>query len=111
MSDLTASMGWSLDGVTIHPLPGGKSKPIDLSNSIEWFDYFEDILQPSVSASIRVVNSYNLISELPIRGGEKVEITIDSPMGSVFHNDRLELVMYVYKVVAVSYTHLRAHET
>ena len=34
MSDLTASMGWSLDGFTIHPLPGGKSKPIDISNSI-----------------------------------------------------------------------------
>ena len=101
MSDLTASMGWSLDGVTIHPLPGGKSKPIDISNSILFFDYFEDILQPSVSASIRIVNSYSLVSELPIRGGEKVEITIDSPMGSVFHTDRFELVMYVYKVVGI----------
>ena len=62
MSDLTASMGWSLDGFTIHPLPGGKSKPIDISNSILFFDYFEDILQPSVSASIRIVNSYSLVS-------------------------------------------------
>ena len=34
MSDLTASMGWSLDGVTIHPLRGGKCNPVDISISI-----------------------------------------------------------------------------
>ena len=107
MADPVSSMSWSLDGVTIHPLPGGKSKPVDISNSILWFDYFEDILQPSVSASIRIGSSFSLISELPIRGGEKVDISIQSPMGSVHHQDRFEIEMYVYKVAGVGAENFR----
>ena len=107
MSEVVSSVSWGLDGVTIHPLPGGKSKPTDVSNSILWFDYFEDILQPAVTASMRLTNSYGLVSELPIRGGEKVVITVLSPMGSTYHKDSFEVTLYVYKVVGIGAENFR----
>ena len=73
------------------------SKRIDLTNSIMSIDYFEDILSPSVSMTVRVANAYSLINNLPIRGGEKVEIDIETASGDFTKNYGDEC-MYVYKV-------------
>ena len=101
MSDLISTTSWGTDGVTIHPLSGGKSKSIDSTRQLLYLDYFEDILQPSVSAILRIINSYSLVNELPIRGGEKVDITVESPMGSTYHTSSFEVTLVVAKVVGV----------
>ena len=66
-----------------------------------YLDYFEDILQPSVTATLRIINSYSLVNELPIRGGEKVDITVESPLGSTYHTGSFEVTLVVAKVVGV----------
>ena len=55
---------------------------IDLSTSTVFIDYFEDILEPTVSMQITLNGSYNLISELPIQGGEKVNIELELASGT-----------------------------
>ena len=71
-------------------------KSFDISNSIVEFDYFEDILQQSVTATMKIVSSFSYVNQLPIRGGEKVELNIMSSFGdTIFEGDN---ALYVYKV-------------
>ena len=64
---------------------------VDLTSSTLFCDYFEDLLEPLVSMTVTVMSSYNLISELPIRGGELVRMSLELASGT-FEKD-----MYVYK--------------
>ena len=57
------------------------SKKIDITNSLLFFDYFEDILSPCITATAQIVNSTSLFNLLPIRGGEKVSISVDTAFG------------------------------
>ena len=96
----SAVLGYKWKECTLTPLKKG-AKGYDLTNSIMWMDYFEDILQPTVTASITVTNVYGLVSQLPIRGGERVDMVLNSPFGSVDSDDTFEVTMYVYKVTGV----------
>ena len=58
----------------------GKSR--SLTKSTFSIDYFEDILEPVVSMQITLIGSYNLISELPIVGGEKVHVELELASGT-----------------------------
>ena len=69
------------------------SKKVDLTNSILFFDYFEDILSPCVTATAQILNSTSVFNLLPIRGGEKVSISVDTAFGEFKFDD-----FYVYKV-------------
>ena len=87
--------GVVINKVALTPLGG---RPYDLSNSILSIAYFENILEPSVSMEIEVYSSASIFNELPIRGGEKVELEIvtkDSKKPFTLEN---ESAMYVYKV-------------
>ena len=64
---------------------------VDLSTSTVFIDYFEDILEPTVSMQITLNGSYNLISELPIQGGEKVNVELELGSGN------FKTEMYVVK--------------
>ena len=55
--------------------------------SIMQFDYFESIFEPAVSASVVLVCDQKIVSELPIRGSERVEITVVHDSGSVEFTD------------------------
>jgi hypothetical protein len=72
---------------------------IDLTNSIVFCDYFEDILSPCVMMTIQVAATYSIYNGLPIRGGEKVELDIETYSG----NFKLigDYAMYVYKVSSI----------
>ena len=73
-----------------------KGEGFDISDKIVEFDYYEDILQQSVSATIKIVSSFSYVNQLPIRGGEKVEMIIETSFGeTVFEGDN---ALYVYKV-------------
>ena len=74
-----------------------EGQKIDITNSILGIDYFEDILTPSVNMAIQVTNRYSIVSELPIRGGEKVYVDIETASGDFTLNSEDD-VMRVYKV-------------
>ena len=76
---------------TIQTLDG--STTVDVTNSCLFFDYFEDILSPCVTAIAQLMNSSSLFNILPIRGGEKVTISVDTAFGEFVLDD-----LYVYKV-------------
>ena len=76
---------------TIQTLDG--STTVDVTNSCLFFDYFEDILSPCVTAVAELMNSSSLFNILPIRGGEKVTISVDTAFGEFVLDD-----LYVYKV-------------
>ena len=64
--------------------------------TIKEFDYYEDILKQSVTATIKITSSFSYVNQLPIRGGEKVELNILTSFGeTVFEGDT---ALYVYKV-------------
>ena len=64
---------------------------ISLTGSTFSIDYFEDILEPAVTMQITLNGSYNLVSELPIRGGEKVNVELELASGT------FKKEMFVYK--------------
>ncbi len=76
---------------TIQTLDGKAT--VDVTNSCLFFDYFEDILSPCVTAIAQLMNSSSLFNILPIRGGEKVTISVDTAFGEFVLDD-----LYVYKV-------------
>ena len=76
---------------TIQTLDGKTT--VDVTNSCLFFDYFEDILSPCVTAIAQLMNSSSLFNILPIRGGETVTISVDTAFGEFVLDD-----LYVYKV-------------
>ena len=100
-----------IENLTIFPLNG--KRPISISNSTAEMDYFESILEPTITMSINLFSSYSLFNEIPIRGGEKVEIELkvdsnrwikDIPPTFSLEGDN---AMYVYKVSDVTSTKAR----
>ena len=79
------------------------SKRIDLTNAVQSTDYFEDILEPTVSMTLQIMTNINLVSELPIRGGERVAMSYETASGTfTFGKEDGEgdddNSLYVYKV-------------
>lgn len=93
-----AVSGLKFNQVSIESVDG--SNKIDITNSIVFVDYFEDILSPCVTMTMTLVNSSSLVNILPIRGGERVAIDVDTGFGN-FKLDS-EYSMYVYKASNVS---------
>lgn len=75
------------------------NKEIDLTNSMVFCDYFEDILSPCVMMTIQIAATYSIYNGLPIRGGERVDLDIETLSG----NFKLtgDNAMYVYKVSGI----------
>lgn len=82
------------NSVTIESIDTGNK--IDLTSSLVFCDYFEDILSPCVTMTMQIASSYSIFNGLPIRGGEKVTIDIETLSGN-FKLDG-DYAMYVYKV-------------
>ena len=67
-------------------------KTIDLTNALVETNYFEDLLSPTLSATLTIATSYDIIEGLPIRGGEKVVIDLQVASG------KFQQAFRVYKV-------------
>ena len=77
---------------TIFSLDG---EPFNISKILE-FHYYEDILKQAVTAKMKISSSFSYVNQLPIRGGEKVELNILTSFGeTIFEGDT---ALYVYKV-------------
>tara|TARA_B100001996_G_scaffold99444_1_gene74478 strand:+ start:1115 stop:2464 length:1350 start_codon:yes stop_codon:yes gene_type:complete len=88
-----------LDRIEVVALPTEENKGEDrfnITNSVLSFDYFENILEPSVSIRMVVANQISLIDAIPIRGGERVHFSISTGNGVFEPTEKLEF--YVYKV-------------
>ncbi len=85
---------YRLNAVYIEPLGGGK--PVDVTNSLLSLDYFEDILSPCVTMKMQLANSSTLFNLLPLRGGERVSISIETGLGDFLLDG--EYSMFVVKV-------------
>ena len=73
-----------------------EGKSFDLSDNIVEFDYYEDVLKQSVTATLKVISSYSYVTGLPIRGGEKVELDVFTGFGDFTREG--DNALYVYKV-------------
>ena len=71
-------------------------KSFDISSSIVEFDYYEDILQHSITGTFKIISSYSYVNQLPIRGGERLEINLHTALGDISFEG--ENALYVYKV-------------
>lgn len=74
-----AVRSYKINEFIIQSLDG--SKTIDISNSLLFFDYFEDLLSPCITATAIIANSTSLFSLLPIRGGERVSVNVTTAFG------------------------------
>ena len=74
-----------------------EGKKLDITNSILAIDYFEDLLSPAIHLMVHCTNKYSIVSGLPIRGGEKVEIDIETGSG-IFEFIGDQNSLRVYKV-------------
>jgi hypothetical protein len=93
-----AVRGYKPKEFIIQSLDGEKS--IDITNSILSIDYFEDILKPDISMIIQVTNTYSIVSGLPVRGGERVYVDLETASGDFTMNTQQD-VLYVYKVSGI----------
>jgi hypothetical protein len=78
------------------------SKTIDLmgSSSVLFLDYYEDILSPSIMLTAQIMSSTSILNVLPIRGGEQVQLQVETAFGEFeFQGERS---LYVYKVSGIS---------
>ena len=69
---------------------------MDLTNSILFSDYYEDILSPCITMTMQIASNYSIFNGMPIRGGEKVVMQLDTP--SVEFKLDGDYGLYVYKV-------------
>lgn len=86
--------GLTYNYVVIESLDG--KRKIDITNSVIFADYYEDILSPCVTMSMMISNSTSIYNSLPIRGGERVAFSVNTGSGE-FTLDS-EYSMYVFKV-------------
>lgn len=77
-------------------------RTIDLtgSSSLLFLDYFEDLLSPSIMLTAQVATSTGIINNLPIRGGEKIELSVETLSGDFSFTE--ERALFVYKVSNIS---------
>ena len=82
-----------ITGATIESLSGNK---VSLLPNILSIDYFENILEPSVTMEMQLWSTNSLFNLIPIRGGEKVTLEIETARGLWEFDD--DNPLYVYKV-------------
>jgi len=61
----------------------GTSNDIEIKKLVASFQYVESILSPFVVASATIADSAGLIGSLPIKGGERVVIDVDTNISDV----------------------------
>ncbi len=63
------------------------STAVEISPYITAFDYFEDILSPSITAQAYITDTAGLYNGLPIRSGERLDLEIANLMGTLSRKD------------------------
>ena len=83
----------TFDVAEIYPLgeEGNEQKAYDLRDGIIFFQYFEDLMSPVITAKMGVGSAgEGVYHKLPIRGGEEVLLHFTSPWE--LHKQELSLI-------------------
>ena len=86
MANASPSQGSTYEKFDIISLDGSKTVP--LKGGVVEFQYFEDLFSPVMTAKLTIVNTASptdpkqrgIYNDLPIRGGERVDIHITTPI-------------------------------
>ena len=76
MAKFQSNTDFRLKSVRIYPQ--GKEEPIEIKQLVTALNYVEDITSPFLSATMEVVDSGGLLQGMPIEGGEKLLIAVDT---------------------------------
>ena len=89
--------------VVIQPIGG---TAIDLTAHLQYIEYFENIMSPTISMNMKISSTFNFVSKLPIRGGERIAMEVETLSG-IFKFGTIEKdqgivpdsgELYVYKI-------------
>ncbi len=61
----------------------GRLSAESIVDKIVTFDYYEDVLSPAITAYVRVSDTTNILSRLPIRGYERVDLVFGTGNGDL----------------------------
>jgi len=75
-----ASQALKYNYVIIQPIGGNA---VDLTAHLQYIEYFENIMSPTISMNMKISSAVNFVSDLPIRGGEKIAMEIETLSGTV----------------------------
>ena len=73
-----ASQALKYNYVIIQPIGGNA---VDLTAHLQYIEYFENIMSPTISMNMKISSAVNFVSELPIRGGEMIAMEIETLSG------------------------------
>ena len=92
MSKFQSNTDFRLKSVRIYPQ--GKDKPIEIKQLVNAVNYVEDITSPFISATMEVVDSAGLLQGMPIQGGEKVLVAVETSI----RDEAFEYSFVVWKI-------------
>ncbi len=85
MSDKSFASTVDIKKCLVHPVGGGK--PYDATNGVIRFDYYEDIESPTIMGEMEIgeESMNSMITDLPLQGGEQVEIQLETAADNKSH--------------------------
>ena len=92
MAKFQSNTDFRLKSVRIYPQ--GKEEPIEIKQLVTALNYVEDITSPFLSATMEVVDSGGLLQGMPIQGGEKVLIQVDTSI----RDEAFEYSFVIWKI-------------
>ena len=60
---------------------------LNITPAVVAFDYFEDLLSPSITVNLKISNTSGLYSLVPIRGYERIDLVIGTAYGDITFGD------------------------
>ena len=75
-----ASQALKYNYVVIQPIEGNA---VDLTGHLQYIEYFENIMSPTISMNMKISSSFNFVSRLPIRGGEMIAMEVETLSGTL----------------------------
>ena len=73
-----ASQALKYNYVIIQPIGGNA---VNLTAHLQYIEYFENIMSPTISMNMKISSAVNFVSDLPIRGGEMIAMEIETLSG------------------------------
>ena len=97
---MTNPTDFTLTKVVIYP--NGDKEPRPITGLVNTFEYVENITFPFLSAKMKIVDSAGLLVNLPIQGGEKVIIEVNS----IAFKKKVEYEFVIWTIQNLSLIHI-----
>mgnify|MGYP003134710611 FL=1 len=77
---------------------------LDITPAVVAFDYYEDLLSPSITVNLKISNTSGLYSLVPIRGYERIDLVIGTAYGDITFGDEDKNPLYVIGIEGLTQT-------